>query len=189
MNKKSGTLSRAERFGLWLATTRFGEVMFSKRSNRIIFYSAFLLFTQALYWVTAWWSPWPYIIFMLIGVWFGQGVYGQFSTIIKQSMEKEWDPLILKIGLPFMLLNWAAFFACLYMFGTINDSSGEQVEGVWAHFYFSVVTLTTLGYGNFVPGDFISEIIAVIEALVGFLGFAVLAGVIASIAFKRAEFK
>ena len=189
MEKEDKDLTRAERFGLWLVTTRFGEVIFSKKQNIVIFFSTFMLFTQALYWVTAWWSPWPYIIFMLIGVWFGQGVYSQFSTIIKQSLEKDWEPLFLKIGIPFMLFNWAAFFACLYMFGTINDSTGSQVEGVWKHFYFSVVTLTTLGYGNLVPGDFTAELIATIETLIGFMGFAVLAGIIASIAFKRAEFK
>ena len=104
-------------------------------------------------------------------------------------MEKDWDPMVMKITIPFMLLNWSAFFACLYMFGKIIDSTGSQIEGVWGHFYFSVVTLTTLGYGNLVPGDFIAEIIATVETLVGFMGFAVLAGIVASIAIKRAELK
>ena len=187
MENKTKELKRAERFGIWLASTKLGEEIFTSKRNIIIFFSAFMLFTHLLYWTTAWWSPWPYIIFMLIGVWFGQGIFNLFSTIIKQSMEKDWDSTILKIAMPFILLNWAAFFACLYMFSVIQDSTGSQIEGVWDHFYFSVVTLTTLGYGNLVPGDFIAELIATVEALIGFMGFAVLAGIIASIAYKRAE--
>lgn len=189
MEKDNNKLTRAKKFAYWLAKTKFGKFAFSNKKNIIIFFSTFMIFTHSFYWATAWWSPWPYIIFMLIGVWFGQEIFSQFSTIIKQSMEKDWDPSLLKIGIPFMLLNWAAFFACLYTFGTINDSTGSQVEGVWKHFYFSVVTLTTLGYGNLLPGDFIAELLATIETLIGFMGFAVLAGIVASIAFKRAELK
>ena len=188
MKNNNEKLSRAEKFGLWLARTKFGKLVFTSQARIIIFFSSFMLFTHALYWATAWYSPWPYIIFMLIGVWFGQGVYNQFSTIIKQSLEKDWDPTILKIAIPFILLNWAAFFACLYMFGEVKyTDTGAAIEGTWQHFYFSVVTLTTLGYGNIVPSNLTAEIIATIEALIGFMGFAVLAGLIASIAFKRAE--
>jgi len=188
VNDKKKKLTRAERFGAWLPSTKFGKAVFTSHKNVIIFFAAFMLFTHTLYWTTAWWSPWFYILFMALGVWFGQGIFNLFSVIIKQSMEKEWDSTILKIAVPFILLNWAAFFSCLYMlFGVIQDPDGIKLEGMWNNFYFSVVTLTTLGYGNIVPGNFFAELLATIESLIGFMGFAVLAGIIASIAFKRAE--
>jgi hypothetical protein len=181
--------SRTERFAVWLASTRFGQAVFASQKKIIMFFFTFMLFTHALYWATAWYTPWIYILFMVAGVWFGQGVFSQFSIIIRQSMEKEWDPILLKMAIPFILVNWAALFACLYMtFGVLKYSDGTSVEGMWDHFYFSVVTLTTLGYGNIVPCNFAAELLAVIESLIGFMGFAVLAGIIASIAFKRAEF-
>ena len=189
MNKNKKNPTRTERFGVWLPSTRFGKAIFTSNRNIMMFLFVFMLFTHALYWVTAWYSPWVYILFMALGAWFGQGIFGQFSIIIKQSMVKDWDSTLLKMAVPFMLLNWAAFFSCLYMvFGVLEYSDGIKVEGMWDHFYFSIVTLTTLGYGNIVPSNFSAELIVIIESLIGFMGFAVLAGIIASIAFKRAEF-
>jgi len=188
MDNKNPT--RTERFGAWLPTTRFGKAVFTSYKNIIIFFSSFMLFSHFLYWATAWLTPWIYILFMAVGAWFSQGLFNQFSVIIKQSMEESWDSTLFKISVPFMLLNWSAFFACLYMvFGVIQYTDGTQVGGMWDHFYFSVVTLTTLGYGNIVPASFGAELVATIESLVGFMGFAILAGIIGSIAFKRAELR
>ena len=102
-------------------------------------------------------------------------------------MQPEWDSAMLKITVPFIVLNYVAVFSCLYMFGSVVDSEGSAINGVWNHFYFSAVTLTTLGYGNLTPYGTWAEVIATIEAIIGFMGFAVLAGVVASIALKRAE--
>ena len=176
--------SRVETFAFWLAGTKFGAYVFSRRVLTIILLTSFLLFTQGLYWATAWWSPWPYIMFMFSGMWFGQGVFKQFSLIIKQSMEQEWDSLIFKISLPFILVNHIALFACFYTFGIVLEN-GEPITGMWRHFYFSAVTLTTLGYGNIVPGNMLAEMLATIESLIGFMAFAVLAGIVGSIAYKR----
>ena len=121
---------------------------------------------------------------MLLGFWVGEGVFKPWVAIIAQAKEPSWNPALLKIGVPFMVINWVAIFACLYMFGTVVDSNGNPVEGTWDHFYFSAVTLTTLGYGTVVPGDLYTEVMATIEALIGFMGFAVLAGVVTSVALK-----
>ena len=94
---------------------------------------------------------------------------------------------ILKIAVPFIVLNYVALFACIYMLGTVVDGNGNPISGMWQHFYFSAVTLTTLGYGNLTPSGTFSEVAATIEAIIGFMGFAVLAGVVASIILKRAE--
>lgn len=94
---------------------------------------------------------------------------------------------MLKIAVPFIVLNNVAVFACIYMLGTVVDGNGNPISGMWQHFYFSAVTLTTLGYGNLTPSGTFSEAIATIEAIIGFMGFAVLAGIVASIILKRAE--
>lgn len=73
------------------------------------------------------------------------------------------------------------------MFGSVIDANNEPINGMWKHFYFSTITLTTLGYGNIVPNDLWAEIVATIQSIIGFMGFAVFAGVIASIAVKRVE--
>lgn len=178
---------RPVRFGLWLAETRFAKFAFSSPERVRVTIFLFVMFTHSLYWVTAWWSPWPYLVFTFAGLWFGQGVFKPWGTIISQAMQPNWDPALLKITVPFIVLNYVAVFSCLYMLGTVVDGNGDAINGMWKHFYFSAVTLTTLGYGDLTPGGMWTEFIATIQAIIGFMGFAVLAGVVASIALKRAE--
>ena len=102
-------------------------------------------------------------------------------------MQPNWDSAMLKAVVPIVVLNYVAVFACFYQFGVVIDSDGNAINSMWQHFYFSAVTLTTLGYGNLTPSGFISEAFATIQAIIGFMGFAVMAGVVASIALKRAE--
>ena len=175
--------SRPEKVGTWIAT-RFKNI--TPTQIRIGFF-LFMLFTHGWFWLTAWWCPWIYIVFMAVGVWFGQGIFKPWATIVSQAMRPQWDSAILKIAVPFIVLNYVALFACIYMLGTIVDANGEPISGMWKHFYFSAVTLTTLGYGNLTPSGTFSEMAATIEAIIGFMGFAVLAGLVASIILKRAE--
>ena len=78
------------------------------------------------------------------------------------------------------------FFASLYMFltsviqaplfeyvGTGTDTGAADPERL---FYFSFVTLTTLGYGDIRPVSDITRILAVIEAMTGVLYSATLIG-------------
>lgn len=185
MNKEKA--SRSVRFGQWLSKKNVARFAFSSVRRVQITIFIFVLLTHSIYWVTAWWSPWPYLILNALAVWFGQGVFKPWGTIVSQSITNQWSSGILKITVPFVVLNYIALFACLYMFGSIIDSSGKPIEGAWQHFYFSAVTLTTLGYGNIVPNDLCAEIIAVIQSIIGFMGFAILAGVVASIALKKSE--
>ena len=179
--------SRPIKFALWLAETRFGKCIFANPARVRIVILIFGAFTHSLYWLTSWWSPWPYIIFMALGVWFGQGIFKPWATIVSQAMQPEWDSAMLKITVPFIVFNYIAVFACLYMFGSVVDGNGNPINSMWQHFYFSAVTLTTLGYGNLTPSGTFSEVIATIEAVIGFMGFAVLAGIVASIVLKRVE--
>ena len=179
--------SRLIKFSHWIAQTRLGQFVFSSESRIRVSVLIFILFTHLFYWATAWYSPWPYIVFMFFGFWFSQGIYKPWALIIKQYSQPVYDSAMLKISVPFIIINYIALFACFYMFGSVVDVSGNEIQGTWKHFYFSTVTLTTLGYGNIVPNDIVAEVIATIQSIIGFMGFAVFAGIVASIALKRVE--
>ena len=75
------------------------------------------------------------------------------------------------------------------LFGTLANSDGECISGLWSHFYFSTVTFTTLGYGNIVPANTYSEVIASIEVIFGFAAFALLIGIASALAIQSDESK
>ena len=104
------------------------------------------------------------------------------SHIISQVREGKMrlDSFVLTVF--FLMIHYIAIFACLYMiFGVVVDNTGQPITGLWNHFYFSTVTFTTLGFGNLVPANFGGELIAAIEALVGFAAFAFLIGIAAAV--------
>lgn len=187
MNRNSRQLEKYfYRFGEWLKNKPVG-LFISRFPSWAVFIALVLI--QAFYWATAWWSPIPFIVFVFLGfalmTYLGRSPLTIYSLSIRQAATTEIGAKMLTISLPFMLAQVAAFFACLYMLGDVKTSNGVPIDGSWEHFYFSVVTLTTLGYGNIVPSDRWTEFVAVLESLLGFMAFAVYAGVLASIALRR----
>lgn len=86
----------------------------------------------------------------------------------------EWSEIRfgLMVVAAYICLN--AFFATIYwLIGLegINNSDGSV--NWWDAFFFSSHTLTTLGYGHISPDSFWINIVASIEALVGFLSLSV----------------
>ncbi|WP_159738529.1 potassium channel family protein [Vibrio atypicus] len=162
-----------------------------KLSNRTInlLFLIYMLVVHSLYWLTSSHYPFVFILVVLLSLIVSQGLFKPWKRILSKAMDPDWDKTKLIITLPFVVLNWIAVFACLYMYGCVIDNNGVPIKGAWEHFYFSTVTLTTLGYGNLVPDDFLAQFLATVEAIVGFLGFAVLSGIVASIALKRIELK
>lgn len=59
---------------------------------------------------------------------------------------------------------------------------GTEAQSEWEHFlsafFFSAHTLTTVGYGTFAPRGPAANLVAAIEALIGFMGFAVAIGLL-----------
>ena len=75
-------------------------------------------------------------------------------------------------------------FANAYeVFGNVVSDHGE-LDGLGSYLYFSVVTFTTLGYGDYVPTG-PARIFAAVEAMLGFTYFAVIVGVSGSIFYAR----
>jgi L-cystine uptake protein TcyP (sodium:dicarboxylate symporter family) len=67
----------------------------------------------------------------------------------------------------------------------VEGNDKQAITGLWEHIYFSVVTFTTLGYGNFVPANTAAEVIAAFEAIIGFAIFALLIGVASAVALQK----
>ena len=77
------------------------------------------------------------------------------------------------------LMNISLFASIYHMFGIVN--SGELIKGDWyLSFYFSIVTWTTLGYGDFAPSENI-RLVAAIEAMIGYFYMAILVGLLLNI--------
>lgn len=79
----------------------------------------------------------------------------------------------------YMVMN--AFFACLYLLVGVENLSGSADDGLapfWTAFFFSVQTITTVGYGSISPQGFMANIVAALGAFVGLIGFALATGLV-----------
>lgn len=100
-----------------------------------------------------------------------------FGDAYFNLLHESWGSLLLQFLLGFLLFNLC--FATLYAF----DPSGLAIEGneadvprFWRDFFFSVHTLATIGYGNVYPVTMYANIVVVLEAMTGVLGFALTTG-------------
>jgi inward rectifier potassium channel len=59
--------------------------------------------------------------------------------------------------------------------GFLKMGAGERFATA---FFFSVHTLATIGYGSISPTNLLSNIVVVVESLIGLLGFALVAGIV-----------
>lgn len=87
---------------------------------------------------------------------------------------------ILVVFIAYFLMN--CFFTCLYWLagpagleGVASEHSFTRVKEL---FFFSTQTFTTVGYGRVNPVGELTNWIAAIESLVGFLSFAIAAGLL-----------
>jgi len=91
-----------------------------------------------------------------------------------------WMQFFLILLLAFTVVNLV--FALIYL--SLGESglrmSGEMdpITPFWRCVFFSLHTLTTVGYGNFYPSGYAANAIAGIEAMTGLLGFAIATGMV-----------
>jgi inward rectifier potassium channel len=88
----------------------------------------------------------------------------------------------------FLLLGIASYiiangvFALAYLAcgadALVNTAPGPGLPAFWRDFFFSVETLSTIGYGNVVPARLAPNLVVTIEALVGLMGFAIATGLV-----------
>jgi inward rectifier potassium channel len=116
---------------------------------------------------------------------------GSFNVARRGTSWRDIHPYLFLISIPwpgFLALVFAAYlavntiFAALYYWlgpGQLLGGDAPNKLGRFLNaFFFSAHTLTTVGYGNIAPIAVPSNLLAVVEALIGLLGFALATGIL-----------
>ena len=110
---------------------------------------------------------------------------GRFQIVGLNAWWAYWrDPYHLLLTIPWhgfvalvaaIYISTNALFALLYLAG--GDVIANATPGsFWDHFFFSVQTLASIGYGAMYPKTFYANMIVTIEAMLGLVGIALLTG-------------
>src|SRR5580704_6695267 len=93
-------------------------------------------------------------------------------------IDTTWPRFLLVVMVGFLVVNM--IFACLYLLIGIHYLKGlESDMGAFANaFFFSVHTLTTVGYGNVYPEGAWANLISSLEAATGLMVFAMATGLL-----------
>jgi inward rectifier potassium channel len=86
-------------------------------------------------------------------------------------LTRTWLQFFGAVTLAFAMLN--ILFACIYM---LSPGCIDKADGFADHFFFSVQTLGTIGYGSMAPQTRYGNVIVSLEALTGILTTAVITG-------------
>ncbi len=100
-----------------------------------------------------------------------------YQDLIKMSWIK-----FLSINVLF-IFSLNALFALVYMWVGLDEIDGEATGAGFYHdftqaFFFSFQTFTTLGYGRISPTGDLANLISAVEAMTGFMGFALVTGLL-----------
>ena len=116
---------------------------------------------------------------------------GSFNVSRHGTSWRDIHPYLHLISLPwpaFLAYVFAAYLVVNTIFASLYYSLGpghlqggdapHKLDRFLNAFFFSAHTLTTVGYGNIAPGSISANVLAVIEALIGLLGFALATGIL-----------
>jgi inward rectifier potassium channel len=95
-----------------------------------------------------------------------------------RALRLPWSRFFMFAALGFLALN--ALFGALYMIGD-GAIAGARPGSFEDHFFFSVQTLATIGYGGMAPATTYGHVLVTLEAMVGLFGV----GMVAALAFAR----
>ncbi len=90
-----------------------------------------------------------------------------------------WHFFLLGVGWYFLanVVFALAYLAC-GPHALVSTSPGISQHPFWRAFFFSVETLSTIGYGNIVPVSLSANVVVAVEALAGLAGFAIVTGLL-----------
>ncbi len=97
-----------------------------------------------------------------------------FGDLYHFLLKSSWSKLLFGIPVLFFILN--GLFALLYLLGgpcIENARPGSFLD----HFFFSVQTMATIGYGKMVPLTTYANLLMTVETLVGVVGMALMTGI------------
>jgi len=108
------------------------------------------------------------------------GIDSVFKNTFQFLRNTSWLKFNLTVVLFYFVIN--ALFALIYLSLGIeniqNAKTGSILIEFASAFYFSVQTFTTVGYGVLAPSAGPTSFVAAIEALMGFMGFALATGLL-----------
>lgn len=109
-----------------------------------------------------------------------------FSRFLSKIRE---IPLLIErvISIFFVYIGVAILFAALFRYQSVWNSAAfdRPIETTLDSFYFSVVTLATVGYGDIHPVGSVAKILVIIEVLLGILLLAIMVGAAISVTFHE----
>jgi inward rectifier potassium channel len=102
-------------------------------------------------------------------------------SIYHYLLTVSWPKFLAYVGVSYVAGN--AFFGGIYLLCGPDALNGMNAhDGMFGHaataFFFSVHTLATIGYGTISPHNLAANIAVSVEALMGLLGFAIVAGLV-----------
>lgn len=96
-----------------------------------------------------------------------------FSSILSRGVESAGSAVKIAIISLAGILMLPMHFAVMYLHLGILDPGGSRVDSIWTAYYYSVVTWTTLGYGDFIPAPD-ARWLVIIEVSLGYVLMALL---------------
>ncbi len=109
-----------------------------------------------------------------------KGISFSFRDAYQYLINITWPKFFVLILLLYFLTN--LIFATLYFINgsdyLVEIRNGSNADTFFNAFFFSVQTLTTVGYGKIAPVGLYSNIIASIEAMTGLMSFALITGLL-----------
>ena len=103
---------------------------------------------------------------------------GNHGDLYHRAVRMPWPPFLAWLAVGFLSVN--AVFGVLYMAGT-DTIQGARSHSFADHFFFSVQTLATIGYGVMSPRTMYGHLLVTCEAMIGMFGI----GIVAALAFAR----
>jgi inward rectifier potassium channel len=109
-----------------------------------------------------------------------RGLHGLAGSVYMQLVNLSWPRFWGLVALAFLAAN--VVFASLYtLLGPNSLRAAEDDVGLGAFgkaFFFSVHTLTTVGYGDLYPQGLAANVVSSVEAALGLMGFALATGLL-----------
>jgi inward rectifier potassium channel len=109
-----------------------------------------------------------------------RGLHSLAGSVYMHLVNMSWPRFLSLVALAYLVVN--VIFAGLYTVlgpGSLRATEREMGLGTFGQaFFFSVHTLTTVGYGDLYPLGLASNVVAAVEAAMGLMGFALATGLL-----------
>lgn len=172
----ASTFTELVTFGLFAVSLTGAALLAVPNSRHRMLFIVFGAFWYATAAATILGAPLRPIGTLLTVVVISFGLYGTFKYMITAKINDIEVLLAAVYGYLLLTMSWAILYLQLekWVPGSFSMPSGADT---WSSFlYFSIVTITTLGYGDMLPLNAHAQIAAGFEAIAGVLYIAVLIG-------------